>query len=100
MRRRRFNRVHQAHALEAHAFGEAGEEARGRGGVEHDEDALVVGAADQPAEGLGDAGAGCGVVIGLAAEAAAPSLVQQVGTRQGHLMPTPGSNPRQMRPTL
>jgi hypothetical protein len=31
--------------------------------------------------------------------------VQQVGTRPGHLMPTPGSqikhpNPRQMRPTL
>ena len=46
--------------------------------------ALVVGAADQAAEGLGDAAAGDGVVVALAAEAHAPGLVQEVGPRPGH----------------
>ena len=47
----------------------------GGGGVQHHEHAAVVGAADQAAEGLGDAGPRDSVVIGLAAEAAAASLV-------------------------
>jgi hypothetical protein len=44
----------------------------------------VVGAADQAAERLADAGAGHGVVIALAAEAQAAGLVQHVRTRPGH----------------
>src|SRR6185437_13888229 len=77
------DRLHEADALQLEALGQRGEQAAGRGGVEHDEAALVVGAADQPAERLGDAGAGDRVVVGLAAEAGAAGLVQDVRARPG-----------------
>src|SRR5204863_4037875 len=78
-----FDGFDQADALEVDAFGEAGEQAGGGGGVEHHEAALVVGAADQAPEGLGDAAAGDGVVVALAAEPGAAGLVQDVGPRPG-----------------
>ena len=60
---RQLDRLDQAHALDLGAGRQGGEQAGRGGGVQHDENALVVAAPDQSTEGLGDTGAGQGVVI-------------------------------------
>ena len=51
-RRRLADRLFEADAPKSHALGKRAQQPRRQRAVEHHEDAAVVGAADQPAEGL------------------------------------------------
>src|SRR5229473_2340676 len=83
-RRRPLDSILETDALRYDACGKGAVKARGKGGVEQDEDAGVAGAADQPSEGLLETQPGQHVVVARAAEYRLARLVQDVRTRPRH----------------
>src|SRR6266403_6299541 len=83
-RRRPLDSILETDALRYDACGKGAVKARGKGGVEQDEDAGVAGAADQPPEGLLETQPGQHVVVARAAEYRLARLMQDVRTRPRH----------------
>src|SRR5215813_4738703 len=82
--RSRFCRLRQRHALDWHTLGKGGEKARWHGPIEHDEDAVIVGAANQPAIGLPQPQSGDPVRIFHTAKHRFASPVEYIRTRPGN----------------